>query len=790
VNRATSLILLVCAVSAGLGSAAAAPIGPPAAAQPAARPQGLRRFALVVGANNGGTDRVTLRFAGSDARAFSRVLSELGGAAADDVEVLVDPSLAAVRAGFDRIEARMAAARSGGRRVEFIVYYSGHSDEEGLLLSGLKLSYDDLRQQIRDMPADVQIAILDSCASGAFTRSKGGKRMPAFLVDESHQVQGHAFLSSSSADEQAQESDRLGGSFFTHAFVGGLRGAADTNRDGRVTLSEAYQFAYSETIARTQNTRYGAQHPGYEMHLVGTGDVILTDLRGTTAAVVLDKEVAGRIFVRARDQHLFLELTKQADAPRLLGLPPDTYEIVLDTGGRRASARVIIRQGQRITLGVGDFRQLSPEETVARGGPPGLAEEALRSSALHIDLFRIPSDSDDGRHFVALNLLVGGGAALDGLEIGGLVNVRTRRARGTQIAGIANITDGPAGLQLAGITNWTRGRADIGQIAGIINSSQGADGFQLAGIANVATGPSPGLQIAGITNLQRDGDAGLQIAGILNWTSGAPRLGQIGGIGSWANAGIDGFQVSGILSVSGRSLRGLQIAGITNQVRGDSRGVQVAAINNTTTGNVSGMQISLVNYGADVGGAQIGLVNVARRIHGLQLGLVNVATESSAGGAPIGLLSLSPDGHRAVEAWVADVIPGRLGVKIGSRNLYTLLAVAASNEHLAAGAGLGIHLPARRFYLDFDLSFYEVREEDFGEAEGIDAMAEARAMIGIPLDLGLSVFAGISSTGVMSWDPAHRARDISVFTLTKVGGDDGDDFSMRIAPGFFAGLSY
>jgi len=62
---------------------------------------------------------------------------------------------------------------------------------------------------------------------------KGGSRMPPFLRDSSNQVQGFAFLSSSSADEDAQESDRIGASFFTYYFVAGLRGAADRNHDAR-----------------------------------------------------------------------------------------------------------------------------------------------------------------------------------------------------------------------------------------------------------------------------------------------------------------------------------------------------------------------------------------------------------------------------------------------------------------------------------------------------------------------------------------------------------------------------
>jgi hypothetical protein len=275
----------------------------------------------------------------------------------------------------------------------------------------------------------------------------------------------------------------------------------------------------------------------------------------------------------------------------------------------------------------------------------------------------------------------------------------------------------------------------------------------------------------------------------VNWTRGTARMGQIGGITSWANDGIDGFQLSGIASVTGGGMRGLQIAGITNQARGDVRGLQIAGINNTTTGDVHGAQLSVVNFGGEVNGAQIGLINVARRISGLQLGLVNVATESNAKGAPIGLLSVAPDSRLALEAWLADAVHGRVGLKLGSQTIYTLFAVGFDNDYLAAGGGLGVHAGRDRFYIDVDLAMYEVRSTSFEETEGVDSMVEARAMVGFPVGAGFSVFGGASATGVMSWDARHPARDITLLTVKDVGGQ-GDDFTMKIAPGLFAGVSY
>src|SRR6185436_8809935 len=127
------------------------------------------------------------------------------------------------------VDARRAATGAG--RIEVLVYYSGHADEQGLLLGDDRYSYRTLRDRLDQIPADVRIAILDACASGAFTRLKGGRVRPAFLVDESANMRGHAFLTSSAATETAQESDRIRASYFTHYLISCFRVAADLSGD-------------------------------------------------------------------------------------------------------------------------------------------------------------------------------------------------------------------------------------------------------------------------------------------------------------------------------------------------------------------------------------------------------------------------------------------------------------------------------------------------------------------------------------------------------------------------------
>src|SRR6185503_1363849 len=341
-----------------------------AAAAPAAASGGdkLRRYAVIIGANNGGAGREVLRYAASDAEAVARVLRELGGVRPADAVLVREPDTHQLDQTFQSMSKRIKSERVRGQRIELLVYYSGHSDEEGILLGGSRYSYGKLRRTIEGVPADVRIAIVDSCASGSFTRIKGGTRRPAFLQDESNRVRGHAFLSSSSADENAQESDRIRASFFTHFLVAGLRGAGDRDRDNVVTLTEAYQYAYEQTVGRTQNTTYGAQHPAYDMHLSGAGNIVITDLRNTESVLVLPAELAGRVTITDPKGRVVVEVTKAAGEPLSLALPGDTYTVHVDKGKDGFVATVKLKTSGQVVLDRGDLVAVASESTVARGG--------------------------------------------------------------------------------------------------------------------------------------------------------------------------------------------------------------------------------------------------------------------------------------------------------------------------------------------------------------------------------------------------------------------------------------
>jgi hypothetical protein len=327
----------------------------------------VHRFAFIAGANNGGPGRPLLKYAVSDAYSFFNVMKSLGGVSQEKSILLVEPDSKSFLRALDNAEKILIQDRAKYKRVEMIFYYSGHSDEQGILLGREKISYIELRKRIEKMQADVKIAILDSCSSGAFTRIKGGIMRSPFLVDSANDMKGYAFMTSSSSDEASQESDRIQGSFFTHYLITGLRGAADMSRDGRITLNEAYQFAYNETLSRTEKSMAGAQHPNYNIKMTGTGDVIMTDIRKSNTALVLNRNLSGKFYIHDSDNILVAELNKPFGIETELGLGSGKYRVVNDNLGAVSESEIDLSGTSRTMLAQNDMKSSDKEKTAIRG---------------------------------------------------------------------------------------------------------------------------------------------------------------------------------------------------------------------------------------------------------------------------------------------------------------------------------------------------------------------------------------------------------------------------------------
>ncbi len=330
----------------------------------------IKRFVFAIGANNGGSDRIKLQYAISDAASFLKVLKEIGGVFDDDTFFLKNPTKKVFLSSLKELSKKIKHAKLKFQRVETIFYYSGHSDDQSILLGEEKISYAVLNKKINKTPVDVRIAILDSCASGSFIRQKGGKYKSPFMIDTANNMKGYAIMTSSSSDEASQESDKIKGSYFTHNLISGLRGAADMSKDGKVTLNEVYQYAFNETLSQTESSLSGPQHPNYNIQMSGTGDVIMTDVKKSSALLLLGKELHGKVFVWDKNKKLVLELSKITGTKIFIGLNKGLYKFINIRNDKVYMLEANLEIGKTFNLTTNLFRKVKKSFTRSRGGIP------------------------------------------------------------------------------------------------------------------------------------------------------------------------------------------------------------------------------------------------------------------------------------------------------------------------------------------------------------------------------------------------------------------------------------
>ena len=260
----------------------------------------------------------------------------------------------------------------------------------------------------------------------------------------------------------------------------------------------------------------------------------------------------------------------------------------------------------------------------------------------------------------SLNLVYGRVGAIDGIEVGAIVNHVDNEVRGMQYAGIANFANDVTGIQAAGIGNIAD---DVfgAQFADFINVSRTLTGAQFGGIINVTESATQAAQFGGIINMSKQFQGG-QFAGIIN-----------------ANENFEGLQIAGILNAN-ETCQGAQYAGI-------------GSINNEFTG-----------FGAS------GIFNRTKTLNGVQIaGIINVI-DTIESGVSIALLNIVKNGYKEWTISAADYQNIGLSFKIGTQKLYTIFNLGATfmEDNLwIAGIGLGTRKSlGRRFDFQPEIMFY------------------------------------------------------------------------------------
>jgi hypothetical protein len=350
-----------------------------AAAHAAGPPTNPRAYALIVGSNAGGAGQEALRFAETDARRVRTVLTEIGGYGPANVTLLLHPNVAQVEGALSDLRERFEFDHERGQDSTLFFYYSGHARARAMNLGDEMFELAALRARLTALPTALTIVVLDACQSGAFERTKGAAPAADFSFNsvQSLNTRGLAVLASSSSAELSQESDRLHSAYFTHYLVTALRGAGDQNTDGRVSLDEAYRYAYSETLTATSRTRVGGQHVTLETDLTGQGDVPVTFPAEGSSQLVLPGGFRGQVLLRTAAHHAIIaELTKAPGSPLMLALAPGSYEATVRQDSKAWDCKLALPDGAPATLDLGGCTLVADELTRAKGGPvPGMAAD-------------------------------------------------------------------------------------------------------------------------------------------------------------------------------------------------------------------------------------------------------------------------------------------------------------------------------------------------------------------------------------------------------------------------------
>jgi len=257
--------------------------------EPVAAPKRTReQWAVVIGVGQYNSSAIPqLRYAVADAELVHRVLVSQGGFKKENVLLLTDkterkPTLRDLKWALGTF-----LARSAKKDDLIVIFYAGHGapeiDPRGAESDGLAkylvptdadpndlystgLPMDEFQTIFDRIEADRVVVFLDACYSGAAggrtfaSRRTRATRVDEVFLDRLTRSKGRAIITASRGSEVSLEVPELGHGLFTHYLVQGLRGAADLDRDGIVSLQEVYQYL-EQQVAQKSRSIGGNQHP-------------------------------------------------------------------------------------------------------------------------------------------------------------------------------------------------------------------------------------------------------------------------------------------------------------------------------------------------------------------------------------------------------------------------------------------------------------------------------------------------------------------------------------------------
>jgi hypothetical protein len=337
----------------------------------------------------------------------------------------------------------------------------------------------------------------------------------------------------------------------------------------------------------------------------------------------------------------------------------------------------------------------------------------------------------------SFNVIGGYARGVEGVEVGGVINLLSHDMSGVQVGGLANLVGGHTnGVQIGGAINHSMRSLEGLQIAGFGNTVWDTlSGVQIAGGANIVKRGMTGTQLAAGANIALGDLDGVQVAGGVNVAHGSVNKAQVAGGINYARS-VTGGQVAAGVNVALGEVGGGQVGFGANYARSVSGG-QVSFGLNIVPDSVSGGQVGFgANYAGHVSGgqfsfglnvvpgtvsgAQVGALNFARRAHGGQVGFINLS--DTVGGAAVGLLTISLKGYHRFDVLTGDVMAMSLHIRTGTRGFHNILGYSppvTPDERWGFLYGIGTEPRiGRNGFFNIDLTGEQVVEQ----AEWVDAV--------------------------------------------------------------------
>jgi hypothetical protein len=225
----------------------------PPARQATRRPHA---HAVVIGIETYRNQLPKADYAEQDAKVVSSYLSSSMGFEENNIAVLVNDH--ATKSDFEKYFENWLPNRVEKDDTVF-VFYSGHGapnaktgqaylvpyDGDPVFLESTGYPLHRLYQKLSDLPANEIVVVLDSCFSGAGGRSVIAKGMRPIITEVRNPVlaNGKTLLIAASTGEQVSstyEQKRHG--LLTYFFLKGLQGDGDTNKDGKIEVTELFEY--------------------------------------------------------------------------------------------------------------------------------------------------------------------------------------------------------------------------------------------------------------------------------------------------------------------------------------------------------------------------------------------------------------------------------------------------------------------------------------------------------------------------------------------------------------------